>query len=372
MNFRHIKHTRPPLQPAASHFDQSMEKRVVLDCIIFGLQQFGGVSNYWAKLVGFSSASPSFEFTLILPKNLTYSDFNNDWIQRCRVRSEICSSTVSRYFPVSIPANSGVFHTSYYRLPLNSVHKYVVTVYDFIYERYRHNLPRIIHSTQKFASISRADSIICISHSTRRDLLEFCPNIDDAKISVVPLGVDLDSFFVPTDWHPEKFGNCVLFVGQRRGYKRFDLAIEAVRQLPELKLGVVGTILSNSERDILNSRLGTRWEEYGPVPTSGLRQLYASAFAFIFPSDCEGFGLPLLEAMACGCPVVAANSSSLPEIGGDAASYASGQTGEAFASKLELLKASTVRQEYIRAGLLRALEYSWRRACIETINVYSS
>ena len=338
--------------------------------MIFGLQRFGGISNYWAKHVDAASADPQFEVSLLLPKRLTYVDFNADWLQLTDIRREMLASWIQRYFPCSIDAKCSVFHTPYYRLPQRRVGKYVVTAHDFTYERYRTGLARFVHTKQKLASLRRADTVLCVSASTRDDVLEFCPDIDAGKLKVIHLGVDSRVFYrepaVPSDTGDKT----VLFVGQRGGYKRFDLAVEAVHQSPQLSLGVVGPTLSTDELAFLRSRLGTRWREYGNVSTADLRRLYSSAFAFIFPSDYEGFGLPILEAMACGCPVVAASLSSLPEVGGTAAYYAKSQSGESYACELNALDLITARMDAVQRGLARAAEFDWSHTFQKTKAVY--
>jgi mannosyltransferase len=342
---------------------------ITLDCIIFGLQRFGGISNYWAKLVEHVSVDPALAGSLVLPKHLTYRDFDAAWLQRMSVLRETLDARIGRY--LSAPtADGGVFHTSYYRLPRQRVGKYVVSVYDFTYERYRTGLARFVHTKQKLASIRRADAVLCISESTRRDVIEFCPEVDAAKLHVIHLGVDGKAFYQESAGPSDANEQTVLFVGQRGGYKRFDLAIEAVRESPRLSLGVVGPTLTDEERTLLQARLGGRWHEFGPVSTADLRRLYSSAFAFIFPSDYEGFGLPILEAMACGCPVVAASLSSLPEVGGTAAYYAERQNGESYASALSALDSVAVREDAVRSGIKRAAQFDWLRTFQKTKAVY--
>jgi mannosyltransferase len=343
---------------------------ITLDCAIFGIQRFGGVSNYWAKIVEHVSVDPSLSGRLILPKHLKYCDFEDAWIRCMPVRRETLDVRIGRYLRAPADSGVGVFHTPYYRLPRQQFGKYVVTVHDFTYERYRTGLARFVHTKQKLASIRRADAVLCVSESTRRDVIEFCPGVDAAKLHVIHHGVDGKAFYQELAGPSDADEQTVLFVGQRGGYKRFDLAVEAVRQSPRLSLGVVGPTLMEDERTHLQQRLGTRWHEFGPVSTSDLRRLYSSAFAFIFPSDYEGFGLPILEAMACGCPVVVAALSSLPEVGGNVAYYAESQSGESYASALGALDSVVVREVAVRGGIERAAEFDWLQTFQKTKAVY--
>jgi mannosyltransferase len=344
---------------------------ITLDCIIFGLQPLGGISHYWAKLVEYVSTDRAFAGSLVLPKHMIYGDFDAAWSQRMPVLREMFVARVTRYLSAPTGDDSGVFHTSYYRLPRKRVRKFVVSVYDFTYERcHAAGLARYIHTKQKLASIRRADAVLCISESTRRDVIDQCPDIDISKLHVTPLGVDGKVFYQESADQPNADEQTVLFVGKRVGYKRFDLAVEAVRQLPRLSLGVAGPGLTFEERTLLQARLGCRWQEFGPVSNADLRKLYSSAYAFIFPSDYEGFGLPILEAMACGCPVVAAPLSSFPEVGGTAAHYAERQSGESYASALSALDSRAVREDTIRRGLARALEFNWLQTLQVTKEIY--
>lgn len=287
------------------------------------------------------------------------------------VREKI-PTRLARYLPCPTPFGADVFHTSYYRIPARRVRRYVVTVYDFTYERYRSGLARQVHSAQKALSIRAADLAICISESTRIDLLHFYPDVDPARIVCVPLAVDTLEFY------PERIGKDaigsrprVLFVGQRGGYKRFDLAVEAVRQLPAFELGVVGPHLASEERDYLQHRLPGRWVAFELPDLSKLRRLYSSAHAFIYPSDYEGFGLPILEAMACGCPVIASNRSSFPEVAGSAALLAGEQSAECYASLIESLNDIENRAALVALGQERAKQFSWDETISQTLALYA-
>ncbi|MEY4505574.1 MAG: hypothetical protein RL297_152 [Pseudomonadota bacterium] len=343
----------------------------VLDCIIFGLQQHGGISNYWARLLESYDSSTDMTINLVLPRDIRFQGFKNEWLTRFPFYRESTSTRVSRYLSERSSSKYDVFHTSYYRTPTMKTRRYVVTAYDFMYERYRSGPARWVHTMQKRRSLERADVISCISAFTRDDVLEFFPHIDQARLRVVPLGVDNDTFYPDRQHEDAALARTVLFVGLRGGYKRFDLAVAAVRAAESpLALGIVGPSLNDGERAQLDAALGDRWQYFGAVSAARLRELYSSAYALLFPSDCEGFGLPVLEAMACHCPVVAANRASLPEVGGDAALYAPEQRADDFAEALNRLDQGNLRARLVAMGDARVSQFTWAHTCRKTQDLY--
>jgi mannosyltransferase len=344
--------------------------RLALDCNIFGLQRFGGISGYWFEIVRRVCNDKELTAHLILPKTVRYENFDATGLAGASVHRETLGPHISRYLRQTLRGEYSVFHTPYYRIPNRNCGRYVVTVHDFTYERYRSGLARYVHSKQKSESIYRADAIICVSESTRRDLIEFCPKIDTRRLHVVHLGVDPTKFYMDSNVVFSAYDYTVLFVGSRVSYKRFDLAVKAVSLSPNLILGIVGPALTVEEHIYLQRYLGSRWRVFGSISSNSLRGLYSSAFALICPSDYEGFGLPILEAMACGCPVIASSLSSFPEVGGAAAHYADDQSGECYAGMLEILQSTTVRKATIFAGIERSAKFDWEKTYQMTKRIY--
>jgi mannosyltransferase len=219
-------------------------------------------------------------------------------------------------------------------------------------------------------SIRRADAVICISLATRQDVLRYAPDVDPSRVHVVHLGIDTSDFYPDTGREDPQLENMVLYVGKRVPSKRFDLAIKSVAQCHDLVLGIVGPALNEDEIRMLSSLLPGRWRLFGPVAGARLRELYSAAFAYVCPSEYEGFGLPVLEAMACGCPVVAARTTSLPEVGGAAALYAHEQSPEMYAEPLAQLQDSARRTKVIEAGLAHVKDFAWERTFDKTLAIY--
>lgn len=325
------------------------------DGVIFGLQPLGGITTYALEMASRYAADPSVELTLALPKTMLSSrKLEIDQIRGTR-SIDRCSTQLTRFGHASLV--NDVVHSSYYRISKNPGTRNIVTVYDFVYERYRTGPAAFMHSFQKQRSCARADLILCISENTRDDLLDTYPFVDEARVIVTPLAVDRSVFFEP-DQICSDFAEEVLFVGQRSGYKRFDLAVRAVSRSNQ-NLAIVGSPLTKVEISLLNIELNGRWRFLGRLSDQELRLAYASSYAFIYCSDYEGFGLPILEAQACGCPVVLAHRSSFPEVGKGGALYALEQSAEAYSDCLKKLEDQDFRKLIRMNGLNNVNDFTW-------------
>ncbi|MGH3079772.1 MAG: glycosyltransferase family 4 protein [Gaiellaceae bacterium] len=243
-------------------------------------------------------------------------------------------------------------------LPLRPVGRTVLTVHDLSFEREPRLMSRkdrLVFRTTVPRSARRADRVIAVSERTRDDLLELY-RIPIEKVRVIPHGVD--PVFSPDDGPRAGY---LLFVGAVQRRKDPTAALEAARDL-QMRLVVVGP-----ERDAaLAAELRDRGADVrGYVGKSELADLYRAAACLVVPSRYEGFGLPVLEAMASGTPVVAAPDPALMEVAGEAAVYAeSRDLGGAILHALER------RGELRTAGLERAAQFSWAETARRTVDVY--
>jgi glycosyltransferase involved in cell wall biosynthesis len=268
----------------------------------------------------------------------------------------------------------------------------VVTIHDLAFKYFPDTFPRkdmwklTIHTDH---AVRASDKIIAVSTATKNDILAFYPDVPHEKIDVVHHGFDM-SFWLESD-HPsqcngllEKYGvekdRYIIHVGAIQPRKNLVLLsrafVEIKKDHPDMKLVLVGGegwLAKEVKRDIQKVPYYEDIVFTGQIDFTHVRTLMRNACVFAFPSRYEGFGLPALEALASGVPVVAAKNSSLPEVLGDAAVYFDTDDHHACASALRYLiedsSARIVLQEYAHRQM--AL-YSWERCAVETYEVIKS
>lgn len=258
-----------------------------------------------------------------------------------------------------------IYHPTYYRL-LGGPRKAqkILTIYDFIHERF----PDVAVSdpllvSLKAKAIACADATICISHVTYDDLVRYFP-VASARASVIYLGASLSAIEKVASGRPY-----VLYVGMRRLYKNFAVLADAFGRSLKLR-EQYDLICVGGEPEFTESLIGVHCKRV-QASDEELAALYAGATAFVCPSRYEGFGLPIIEAMNCGCPVVTTRCGSLPEIAGDAAEYFDPDCTDELIDVLErVTKDSVVRARMICIGRQRAARFTWDRCVKETLAVY--
>lgn len=345
---------------------------IIIDGIIFSLQESGGISVYYNEIfkrLELKKVEIDYKFYLynnnnkVIPKGEIFTS----QLQQTRL-----SINFERYLDFPLKEQSDIiFHSSYYRLPStkNKNIKIITTVHDFTYEKFSPFLTRSIHHWQKKRAIINSDIIICISDNTRNDLIKYIPQAAEKDIRVIYNGVSDDFYKINKNLAPNK--KFVLFVGARNGYKNFTSVVEALKNRDDIELKIIGGgPLNKKEKTLLNDNLNNRYIKLDYITNKDLNELYNHAYALIYPSLYEGFGIPVLEAMKAGCPVIAANSSSIPEIASDCALLLNSPNSKNIFQALEMLEDLDFKEELIKKGLIQSSLFSWDKMFFELHNVY--
>lgn len=286
------------------------------------------------------------------------------------------------------------FEPFFLSLPLFNKYKTVVTVHDLTPFVFPKEFPSGLKGKIKWqiqkALLRNSTAIITDSESSKRDIIKFT-GISRDKISVVYLAAS-DIFKPKTDTSllrrirvkyklPDKF---VLYVGDVTWNKNLPRTIEAVKKA-NVPLVMVGSALVKEDVNLNNP-----WNKdffrvlklvegdngitrLGFVPEKELILLYNMATVFTMPSCYEGFGLPILEAMSCGCPVITSKEGSIPEIAGEACKYVNAYDGDSIAKEIgEVFNNKNLQQELSKKGLIQSKKFTWHKTADETMNVYKS
>lgn len=275
------------------------------------------------------------------------------------------------------PAAGRVWHATYYTEPRDWDGPVVVTVVDLIHERFAHLFNSAADDDfrrLKHRCVMAADAVICISTATRYDLEHYCGPLRGA-VHVIPLACDQRFRLLSADAHiaGRPF---LLYVGDRNHYKNFWAFLETYCVWPgrhAVEVIVVGRPWKPAEAIRLSELgLADRVRNVGAVNDDYLCRLYNRATAFVYPSLAEGFGIPLLEAMACGCPMVASDIPSTREVAGDCPVYFETTSPESLCAALDAVVAEGRNGVRVQQGRQRAEAYTWDETARRTLEVYRS
>ena len=358
--------------------------KILLDNTIYSRLNIGGIFIFCYELFKFFLSHIKKEELFFFESSLGRENFHRKQLpidaSQIIIEKDPGHELISKIMPIKVTLNDYyLYHFSYYRsLKTKDRHSEITTVHDFTHNFYSPLLKRIAHNKLKYDSIRKANGIICISNSTYSDLIRFCPPRKDQKVTVIHNGVSEDYFkILSLNKQQEEFldiynlrSDYLLFVGSRANYKNFTFVLELLKTMPNFKLVVVGKDFNKNELKLMNKELLSRIVIISNVRNEELNLLYNFAYAFLYPSSYEGFGIPLIEAMKAGCPVLSLNNSSISEVSGNAGILFDTLSLKNFKDNLQELNNINFRLDITEKGYQQAQKFSWRKCCEETHAFY--
>lgn len=367
--------------------------KILYDHQTFTGSLYGGVSRYFCDLMNsFSERSDiSFELSLLFS--------NNEYLKDVSYGKPISYPSLANYLKINQIASLlnreysnykikqghfEVFHPTYYHpYFLKNIGKkpVVVTFHDVLSEKFGSEYPDLGQNLtqRKKQCLERADAIIAISEATKHEILQRFA-VEENKITVIhhgnPFAEALLANYAPQLQLPARY---VLYVGNRKLYKNFGRFIDAMLPilLTDSDLNIVcasSEKFDKTENDLFAKHNIT--DKIGQIPIKNdntLIELYKKAQLFVYPSLMEGFGLPILEAMSCGCPVVASDGTSFNEIAHDAARYFDAKDPESMSFAIEsVLSNNAQRREMSQKGVEYAAHFTLQKTAEATLNLYRS
>jgi len=362
--------------------------RVLFDHQIFGHHSYSGISRYLFEIASGMAVNHGHDVSVVAPL------YVNGYLRHSPAQLRVVGVPVPEFRrsarlyrsinsllagPLMTALKPQIVHETYYsrhRLAPSSA-RIVVTVHDMVHER----LPHLFSPTDptpmdKAAAVARADHVICISENTRRDLIDLL-DVAPEKTSVVRHGFSLVE--APEDASADLNSRrpFLLYVSYRGSHKNFMALMRAyaASKMLSTEFDIVcfgGGPLGADERMAIEA-LGISGERVSQVSGDDkvLASLYRQAAALVYPSLYEGFGIPPLEAMSFGCPVACSNTSSLPEVVGDAAVMFDPDDLDEMRTAVERVATEgSLRQTLVERGQARIKQFSWRRCAEETLFAY--
>lgn len=373
--------------------------KILYDYQISCRQKYGGISRYFRELIKYGlkkeildiSFFQGFHINCYHIKSL-FKEKKSYWgllHKKIPKTGAVLSALNKILFKLWIMNNKNsydIYHPTYYdNISFNKSKKCktIVTVYDMIHEKFSKHLSNASRTTAtKRLCIAKAAKIIAVSHNTKKDLIE-CLGTDPKKIEVIHLAAS-ELFRSPYNEDSKCFKReynitkpYILFVGERGSYKNFITLLQTYSNWSKRKdfdLICAGgnRQWSRNEAKIINDKsLNDFVRIIADIEDKLLHSLYSNAYVYIIPSLYEGFGIPPLEAMSCGTPVIAAQNSSIPEVLGDAPLYFDALSCDELKNRLDcLVSNNSLRENLIKKGLEQSRLFSWEKTSVETFNLY--
>ena len=353
--------------------------RILIDARVIS-DKMHGIARYAHNLIKNIAELDNRNEYLLLSGNKELMDFSTRFRNIKFIKCNIPLYSLQEQFAIpSILKREKVelYHSPTFTAPVHQPCKTIMTVYDIIHLIFGNSIHKLYYKLIVKKAMMKSACIITVSENSKKDIVNWF-NIPHEKIYVIYCGVD--KRFKPSqdkssrEELKERYGGIfdryILFVGNQKPHKNLGAVISAFERAVKIWGFKHCLVIAGIKKGFLNGM--NNKIIYVDIDNDGdLIRLYQSADLLLFPSLYEGFGLPALEAMACGCPVVASNVASLPEVCGDAAYYVAPDNIENIAEGMyKVLTDNELRQSLIRKGIERAKLFNWEKSAKEHLKVF--
>lgn len=359
---------------------------VAYDHQVFSWQEYGGISRYFYELAARVDTASGFSASIIAPLHINrYLGGRAAAVRGVKVpvlpNTLRLRGAINRYASAALVrlAKPDLLHETYYEHN-NYAYKgcpVVITIHDMIHEKFADQFASHDRASEaKRDAVRRADRVICVSENTRRDLIELF-DADPSKIDTIHLGFALrrnaGELLAPISRRPY-----LLYVGQRGGHKNFLTLVDAYVSDARIRsnfdlVAFGGTPFTAAEVAEIRRKAGPDAERIRHLSGDDTRlsHAYINATALVYPSLYEGFGIPPLEAMSMGCPVLCSDTSSIPEVVGDAGLYFDPRSPESIRQAIcTVVDSDELCSTMAERGRSRVKLFSYERCAGQTMDVY--
>jgi glycosyltransferase involved in cell wall biosynthesis len=350
------------------------------------MMKMSGIGRYSRELIHSIRKNPAIDqISLLTPEE---SGMESPTVKKIHCNSRVFSMKeqieIAQKLLIHKP---DVFHSPHFIFPLLGNVPIVTTVHDvtpLLFPEYFSKASRLFMGTSLFLAKRKVKHTITASNHTKEDLMKRF-GFSEHSITTVYNGIDHDFFNILPSKVPLANlktrlglkGEYLFYCGNIRPHKNLIPLVRAVDELNKLGYDlslVLSGNFKNNYNELTEVIQGLQFQEKllfaGELSDEDIKCLYQNAFAFVFPSLYEGFGLPVLEAMACGTPVISSNKSCMPEIIGDSGILIEPTAKDITHSVIELIKQPSLRSSLIEKGLKRVQFFSWDKTAAETAKVY--
>ena len=354
---------------------------IFYDFQIFFKQKFGGASRYFFELGKRIACNATVNFYSPIHINSYFRNINSRSFNLFLYKKFIFNNYITKInqnlTSNHLKKNSySIIHPTYYDTEYlkDCKFKKVVTVFDFIHEKFSNKKKINEFRDEKKYAIENSDFFICVSRNTQKDLINFY-NVKEEKTKVIYLAA---SNIPRVSVYKKMEKPFILYIGNRSGYKNFNILVKAFSTSKELKNNFLlccfggGRFTKEENLFFMKNKINQLNVRHLGNNEDFLASIYEQAACLVYPSKYEGFGLPVLEAMQYRCPVICSNTSSIPEVGGNAVEYFNPYDHESLLESIKkVLYGKNYKEKLVDLGLKRLKFFSWNKCAKETFKVYN-